>query len=201
MGNGCSQGNDVRLRPVEPGNARLVARWKSDPYVRRMALDPETDISEAGEEEDLRRALASSDQQYMIVMLRETGEPIGYVRVNWLDPSRRIAWLRLALGEHRGQGLGRQALVQFLERLFSEGAHRVEAEVYAFNEAGRRLLVALGFKQEGMKRQAHHDGQRYHDVIVFGLLAEDWCSGGRDCADGNFRRGGPADDRGASGPD
>jgi len=64
------------------------------------------------------------------------------------------------------------ALEQFRQRLFSEGAHRIEAEVFEFNEPGRRLLAGLGFEAEGVKRQAHFDGERYHDVIVFGLLAQ-----------------------------
>ena len=34
------------LRQVETTDAQLVASWKNDPLVRRMALDPETEITE-----------------------------------------------------------------------------------------------------------------------------------------------------------
>ena len=169
------QGNEIYLRPVKLADAAVLAKWKSDPFVQRMALDSDADnISAAKEEEDVRRALDSGDQLYLIVVVRDTRQPIGYVRINWMDSFQRIAWLRFALGEHRGEGYAKDALKHFLRRLFAQGAHRVEAEVYEFNEACLHLLESLGFNQEGVKRQAHFDGDGYCDIIALGLLAEEF---------------------------
>ena len=168
------QGNKVFLRRAEQGDADLVAKWKSDPLVRRMALDADTVVSAIKEEKDILRSLESGDQIYRIVVVRETGQPIGYVRANWMDRSKRLAWLRYALGEERGKGYARDALKHFLQGLFPENAHRVEAEAYEFNEAGIGLLESLGFRREGLKREAHFDGERYRHVIVLGLLVGEW---------------------------
>ncbi len=59
-------------------------------------------------------------------------------------------------------------------RILTGEVHRVEAEVYEFNEASLHLLTSLGFKREGVKRQAHFDGEAYCDIVVMGLLAKDF---------------------------
>ncbi len=165
------EGKDVYLRVVERSDAPLIAKWKRDPVVQRMALDPGVDVSFKKEGKDIKRALKSKDQLYLVVVKRDNEQPIGYVRINWLESSHRFAWLRFALGEHRGQGHAKDALQHFLARLFTDGAQRVEAEVYEFNEVSLGLLKGLGFKREGVKRHACFDGDRFHDIMVLGLLA------------------------------
>jgi RimJ/RimL family protein N-acetyltransferase len=50
----------------------------------------------------------------------------------------------------------------------------MDAEVFQFNHACLMMLKKLGFCEEGIKRQAHFDGNRYFDVIVMGLLESDF---------------------------
>ena len=168
------RGNDVYLRAVEPGDASLIAEWKKDPLVQRMALDPHVEISVEKEKEDIKRTKESSDQLYLVLVVRSTNQPIGYVRINWMDASRRFAWLRFALGEHRGKGYAKDGLKHLLRQLFAAGVHRAEAEAYEFNQTSLRLLESLGFKKEGVKREAHFDGDGYHNIVVLGLLAEEF---------------------------
>jgi ribosomal-protein-alanine N-acetyltransferase len=168
------RGNEVYLRAVEPGDARLMAKWKRDPLVRRMALGPDVEISVEGENEDIKRARESGDQLYLVLVVEKTNQPVGYVRINWMDASHRFAWLRFALGERRGKGYAKDGLKALLEHLFTVDVHRVEAEAYEFNQTSLHLLEGLGFKKEGVKRQAHFGGDRYHDIVVLGLLAEEF---------------------------
>ncbi len=171
MSESFCEGKEVYLRVVERSDAPLIAKWKRDPVIQRMALDPGVDVSFKKESKDIKRALKSKDQLYLVVVKRDTEQPIGYVRINWIDSSHRLAWLRFALGEHRGKGYAKDALQYFLAQLFADGAHRVEAEVYEFNEVSLGLLKGLGFKREGVKRRAHFDGDRHRDIMVLGLLA------------------------------
>jgi RimJ/RimL family protein N-acetyltransferase len=167
------QGDRVYLRPVELADASLLAKWKSDATVRAMALDPNARASPESQEEDIARAIESDDQLYLILEIKNTAQSIGYIRINWQDDEHRFAWLRFALGEHRGRGYAKDGLRCLLAHLFRHGMHRVDAEVYEFNHVCLGLLGGLGFKEEGLKRQAHFDGQKYWNVSCFGLLAED----------------------------
>ena len=168
------EGKLVLLREVALSDAPLIMRWKNEPLVQRMALGPATAITLENQERDIANALDSADQLYLMIVRKADEQPIGYIRIDWMDSHQKHAWLRFALGEGRGQGYARDALTALLEALFSQGLHRVEAEVYDFNHPSLKLLSSLGFQQEGCKRQAHFTGDGYCDVIVLGLLSDDW---------------------------
>jgi RimJ/RimL family protein N-acetyltransferase len=161
------------LRPAVVEDAKTVAEFKSDPLVRRMALGRGHETTEADERKDIERAADDEDQIYLVVVLEEGDRPIGYVRINWMEKPR-FAWLRFALGAERGQGHMRAALIALLTHLFDEGLHRVDAEAYAFNERSIRLMEGLGFRREGLKREALYDGESYSDIVAFGLLRRDY---------------------------
>jgi len=55
------------------------------------------------------------------------------------------------------------------------------------------LLESLGFEREGRKREAHLDGERYANIIILGLLKEEFRSstlrGKRVMSRGDDRKG------------
>ncbi|HCT04866.1 MAG TPA: GNAT family N-acetyltransferase [Pseudomonas sp.] len=75
----------------------------------------------------------------------------------------------------RGQGLMSEALRAILDWGFATlQLHRVEALVHPQNIASRALLEGQGFTLEGTLRQAGFwQGQR-HDLMVLGLLEQEW---------------------------
>ena len=164
------------LRSVTTGDVPLIVQWKSDPIVHSMALEPSTVIDHKGQQEDVEQALSSDDDIYCIICLKEQGQPIGYIRTNFMDEEKKIIWLRFALGSHRGCGYMKESLVAFITCIFDMGADRIEAEVYDSNEPSKHLMESIGFITEGRKRDAHHDGKQYVDMIVYGLLRKEWTS-------------------------
>jgi len=54
------------------------------------------------------------------------------------------------------------------------GAHRIFAQVIPENPASSRVLEKLGFRQEGRLRQCTRKFGLWRDVLVFGLLEEEW---------------------------
>lgn len=75
----------------------------------------------------------------------------------------------------RGKGLMHDALQALLHAAFVDSRlNRVEAEVNHLNLPAMRLLRSLGFQQEGCRREAAHDGQLHHDLLLFGLLAREF---------------------------
>jgi ribosomal-protein-alanine N-acetyltransferase len=168
------EGERVYLRPVQLNDVSLVVEWKKDPLIQRMALGPQVDVSPRSQREDVEGAMESDDQLYLVIVTKDGDRPIGYVRINWMDKAKRFAWLRFALGAERGKGYARDALGCLLSHLLTQGVHRVEAEAYEFNTASLKLLSSLGFEREGVKREAHFDGDSYTSVISLGLLPEDF---------------------------
>ena len=168
------EGEKVYLRQVCLDDVPLVVKWKNDPYVKRMTLTPDTSITIENQGEDIKRAIKADTELYLIIVVKETNQPIGYVRINFWEGQSGNVWLRYALGEERGRGYGSDALKCFIKKLFQKGVHRFDTEVYGFNTVAQNFLEKLGFVREGVKREAFFDGETYVDFVVMGLLQEDF---------------------------
>ncbi|AFG35383.1 acetyltransferase, ribosomal protein N-acetylase [Fervidobacterium pennivorans DSM 9078] len=102
-------------------------------------------------------------------------EKIGFVEFD-LRVINKNAYITFYVApQYRGKGIGKLIIRKALEFAFKElNLRRVTAEVYEYNERSLRLLESLGFKKEGILKEAKfHDG-RYWDIIVMGLMKEDW---------------------------
>ena len=76
--------------------------------------------------------------------------------------------------DHRGRRLGDQA-ARLLQRhlIFDLGYHRLELEVYGFNERAIAHAERAGFVHEGVKRRAYLRDGDWVDGVLFGLTRED----------------------------
>jgi RimJ/RimL family protein N-acetyltransferase len=54
------------------------------------------------------------------------------------------------------------------------GLARIYAQVLADNRASLRVLDKLGMVNEGVKRQHVAKGRRLHDVVLYGMLRDEW---------------------------
>jgi ribosomal-protein-alanine N-acetyltransferase len=85
-------------------------------------------------------------------------------------------WKRSTVGYElapsaQGHGYMREALTSVLAYGFNEmQLNRIDASVHPENIASVKLLNKLGFMQEGLTREAGYWGERYHDMLEFGLL-------------------------------
>lgn len=74
-----------------------------------------------------------------------------------------------------GNGFASEAIGKIIDAAFSGalpcGAlHRVQADTIPGNHASENLLIRIGFKNEGLRRESGYWKDRYHDLTCFGLL-------------------------------
>ena len=74
----------------------------------------------------------------------------------------------------RGRRLADEA-ARLLQRylLRERGFHRIELEIYGFNERALAHAERAGFVREGVKRKAYRRGGEWVDGVLYGLVAED----------------------------
>jgi len=98
---------------------------------------------------------------------------MGFERVN---SRSRIAHLeRLAVHpDYRGRRLADDA-AKLLQRhlIFDLDYHRIQLEIYGFNERAQRHAERSGFVREGVKRKAYWRHGEWTDGVLYGLLRED----------------------------
>ena len=84
---------------------------------------------------------------------------------------------RLGMGllpKYRGQGWGTMLVTEALSIGFNTGLERIELEVFVSNVGAIKLYRNFGFCEEGRKRKARKLDSRYDDIVLFGLLREEW---------------------------
>jgi RimJ/RimL family protein N-acetyltransferase len=104
------------------------------------------------------------------------GAPAGSVAFHRVDERNRIAEAgRFAIApEFRGRGIGLEAARQFQRLLLVDlGFHRVELQIYGFNERALAHAERCGYVREGVKRKAYEKRGEWQDAVLFSLLREE----------------------------
>jgi steroid Delta-isomerase len=88
----------------------------------------------------------------------------------------RIAHLeRLAVHpDHRGQRVSDEAARQLQRHLLVDlGYHRLQLEIYGFNERAQRHAERVGFTLEGRRREAYWRHGEWTDAVLYALVRDD----------------------------
>ncbi|MCW2968341.1 MAG: family N-acetyltransferase [Solirubrobacteraceae bacterium] len=112
------------------------------------------------------------------LVIERDGSPLGVTSLMELSRRDRRAMIGTWLGrEHWGTGVNAEAKALVLHLAFETiGLARVGAYSEIRHERSQRALEKLGFRREGVLRAWHRHAGRPHDVVVFGLLHEEWRS-------------------------
>ena len=128
---------------------------------------------------DVERSEAEPEA-FGLFVIEVDGSRAGTVRVTRSNARSRIADLG-GLAVHpdfRGGKVADTAARLFGDYLFEElGFHRLQMEIYGFNERAMRHAERAGFKREGVRRSAWWRNDEWVDGVLYGLVAEDTAVG------------------------
>ena len=104
------------------------------------------------------------------------GSIVGVVGHNSIDKDNRISYPGYWLSEtHTGKGIMTCAVRSLIEHAFSElDLNRIDIRVAVGNNKSQAIPDRLGFRKEGVIRQAEHLYERFVDHTINGLLRSDW---------------------------
>lgn len=170
------EGEHIFLRPIGLADSELYYRTLFDPDVRRL-----TGTQSYFTREQINRYIENKSKDsssiLLLISLFEPEEVIGDIALQDIDPVNRSANLRLAInhGEHQGKGYGSEAIKLMLEYGFGVlHLHRIELNVYSYNERAKHVYAKLGFKEEGIQRDVLYYDHAYHDSIMMSMLEEEY---------------------------
>lgn len=135
----------------------------------RAALDRDSLLREIERSE-------AEPQEFGRFVIEADGERAGAMGFEVENRRSQIAKLeRLAVHpEFRGRRIADEAARKLQRLLIDElGYHRLELEIYAFNERAMAHAERAGFVREGVKRKAYLRHGDWVDGVLYGLLPED----------------------------
>ena len=176
---------DVRFGPIDhEKDPEIESRWTHDSdFMRMFDTDPARPMSAAMVKKQYEKIEKEIDEDkskyYFTIRSRSDDRLIGKTVVHRIEWSNGNGEIRLGIGsaDDRRKGYRSQALRMLLRFVFAElNLFRIGAHVPEYNEAAIALLKQFGFVEEVRRRQAiDRDGRRW-DMLVFGLLRDDWAN-------------------------
>jgi diamine N-acetyltransferase len=130
----------------------LVGTWSADEHLRYLA-DP--------------------NARYLIA--EHEGEPLGFcILFGILSPHRSLELKRIAVASP-GKGLGKEMLRLIICKAFDEySAHRLWLDVFEHNLRAQRAYSSVGFRREGVLREAVYRDGGYHSLILMSILDREY---------------------------
>lgn len=167
--------------------------------LRALRLDDAAAIADGAGDKRVARFLIAVPSPYPIALARRWAQG----RIDWWTDRRGVTLavtrrtqtrqllgtvsLRLYARDHRaelgywlshgawGYGFATEACRALIAFGFEELAlARIYAQVLAGNTASQRVLEKVGMIAEGTKRQHVKKARRLHDVMLYGLLRDEW---------------------------
>jgi RimJ/RimL family protein N-acetyltransferase len=172
------EGDGLRLRRAIPGDVdfllELVTHEDVEPFLAGRSARTREELLEELE----RQQAEPREFGRLVIEVSEDGEwrRAGAMGFEVGNRRSRIARLgRLAVHpDFRGRRLSDDA-ARLLQRylLFDLDYHRLELEIYGFNERALHHAERSGFVREGVKRKAYWRHGEWTDGVLYGLVRED----------------------------
>jgi RimJ/RimL family protein N-acetyltransferase len=173
-----SQGNRVGrlvIRVMERQDVDFARRLHNDDSTLLQLSDVEH-VSETQQEAWFQSVSSSKKSKRYTILDAGSGDYIGIFRVDMLDLVNRNVCVGLDIApEMRGKGYAKEIYRYFLDYYFLHfGMHRLYLAVLATNDVARSLYGALGFREEGVHREAIYRGGEYVNLIWMSILREEF---------------------------
>lgn len=170
------EGERVFLRPIGTEDTEILYRSLFNKETRMM-----TGTQKHFTREQIHQYIANKGQDsssvLLLICLCENDQVIGDVQIGDIDRNNRNAFIRISIDQnaYQGKGYGSEALLLMLDYGFGIlNLHRIELNVFSFNERAIHTYEKLGFQREGVQRQALYYNHTYHDSILMSMLADEY---------------------------
>lgn len=165
---------DIELVPLAEEDIELVREWRNSPEVSQYMYTEDT-ISREQQEKWFRKIQQEETSKYW--MIKYDNEKIGVANLADIDKRNSKCFWGFYLGNSsiRGQGIGAKIEFNVLSYVFEElKLNKLCGEVFSFNEKVVNMHEKFGFRREGYLRKHIHKNNKFHDVVVIGLLSSEW---------------------------
>ena len=176
MKNAFLIGEKIYLRPIEREDAPLMQAFINDPEVTQT-LCAHRPYSLQSEIEFIDQTNKDQNVIWLGIALKQDERLIGSITLRGIQGKDRKGDFGIKIGvkEEWNKGYGTEATKLIVRYGFETlNLNRIFLRVFEYNLRAIRAYEKAGFRREGLLRQDEYRMGRYWDVIVMGLLREDW---------------------------
>jgi RimJ/RimL family protein N-acetyltransferase len=156
----------MRLRLACPEDIPLIAAMERIPEYRTFVGN--------WPEHEHRERMAGADCRYFVAA-QESGELSGFAILRGLASPHRSIRLQRIVVANPGCGAGKIMLRGILHHVFQElKAHRLWLDVFETNTRAQHVYQSLGFRREGVLREAIFRDGEFHTQLLMSILDREY---------------------------
>ncbi|HCB35293.1 MAG: hypothetical protein A2W52_00995 [Candidatus Taylorbacteria bacterium RIFCSPHIGHO2_02_49_25] len=172
------KGETVYLRPILKDDLNDHYRdWFNDDEVCRFNSHRRFPNYNEDMKQYYKDVIKSHSNLILAIIDKETDRHIGNISLQNIDNISMTAEFAILIGDKEfwGKGAGKAAGRLIIEHGFDElNLHRIYCGTSIDNVGMQKLAEYLGFKKEGVSRQAMFKDRAFRDVVHYGLLRDEY---------------------------
>lgn len=172
-----TENQNLLIREVRFQDYEYFARWEVDPEVTKY-LSFDDDRSYEDVVNEAIRDKTDETKMDLTIVDKKRELPIGRILVTRIDrhsDSLDVTKLYIGDADMRGKGIGEEVMRLLLAYFFTfMHMERVSLDYYTGNKKAQNLYEKLGFKNEGVARNATKKNGRYFDLNLMSMLRSEF---------------------------
>lgn len=170
------KGKFVTLRAIEEEDLELMREMLNDPEIENLVIGWSFPVSKYQQKQWYENNINNSNNLRFIIETENDGA-IGLATLTDIDWKNRRAYhgIKLANRTSRSKGVGTDVVMAIMRYAFNElQLNRLDGNWFENNIASANLYTKCGWKVEGKLRNCIYKNGEYRDLIVVGVLKEDY---------------------------
>lgn len=169
------KGKFVTLRMPEPSDMKMMCDMLNDPEMEKKVVGWSFPISLEQQKRWYEKTIDDKSTFRFVVETPQDGA-VGIATLSNIDWKNRRATHGIKLtGNVGGKGIGTDAVMAVMRYAFEElNLNRLDGSWYEDNLASQNLYKKCGWKEEGCRRNYIFKNGQYKNLIITGILAEEY---------------------------
>lgn len=164
---------EITFKPLDEEHLEWARLLHNDPEVISMLTDPHVVSKEEQKRWFANLQKSNSSERALVFWGKEV---IGLVRLDQIDYYNKSVCVGLDIHkDFRGKGLAKLVYRKMFKRWFEgEGFNRVWLMVAMYNLRAQNLYKKLGFKEEGIQREALFKNGKFYSYSMMSVLRREY---------------------------
>ena len=170
-------GKKVCLRAVEEDDLEMLRNLTNDPEFEHAVVGWSYPVSKRDQEEWFSNCKYNDSRLRFIIETQESGAVglIGLRDIDWKNGNASGLGMRIASKKVREHGIATDAWMTLMKYAFEElRLNRINGNALSYNKISMHVCEKVGFKVEGIQREAVYKSGHFVDVVQLGCLKSDY---------------------------
>jgi|TARA_B110000495_G_scaffold165008_1_gene150694 RimJ/RimL family protein N-acetyltransferase len=169
-------GKRVNFKRIEKSDLKILQKWRNSDEIWQFNTQF-TLLNMINQKEWYEQNTQKISDRIMFMITNKIGKSIGICGLINLNSKDHSASIAIIIGEkkHHNRGFGQEILKLLLNYGFSKlKLHRIESDVFEYNENSLHLFKKMNFKQEVVLRDSLWRKGKWWDIHKFSLIRNEF---------------------------